>query len=270
MSLTRCKFALAWLGGLAACGCQAPLPPVVLDSRGIQPAVRYDDLAYVLAEAVRRDGRVDAVHLRRSAERLDAQLRLLAVTGPTACPRLLPTADDRLAYWYNARAAWAMKLWLLADCPDEMSDQALMLRPFPLDGRRMSLGQIDAILAAEDDFRVVAAAPCVTWQRAAPLRKPFGPQGIRQEVAQRFADLLDDPKRLVIDVDRKQVLVPPVLWQFRQAIIDHHEREYGTQGAALTTALLPCVSGSALRRLRDAVGYDCRPAQSAHAVACRR
>jgi len=252
-----CKFTLAWAMVLAAGGCNKQYPPVVLETSGVAPGLGTAELAYVLTEAVATDGRVKVGALKRSAGRLDAQLKRLAVTGPTATPKLLPTAEHRLAYWYNARAAWAMKLLLLRDCPEELSDAALLRRRFPLDGRTMTLEDIDAILAAEANLRAVVAAPGVTFQRARLPSRPLAPDDVRRRIAERFAEFIDDKERFVVDVPGRRVRVPPVLWQFHQRLIRHHQATYGTEGATLTTALLAYVTGSPHRRLQDAIGYPC-------------
>jgi hypothetical protein len=251
----------------AAGGCEPTCEPVALDARGLAPAWKVDDLAVVLDEAVDDDGLLDADALRKHADRLDAQLRLFAVTGPTTQPKLLPTREHVIAYWYNARAAWALKLWLLRDCPEELRDAELRQRPFPLDGRVRSLAEIDAILAGDEDFRTVVAAPGITRQRAPLPREPFTASDVRRRMAERFAALIDDKERFVVDADKQRVLVPPVLWQFRDRLVRAHHAAYGTRGATLTTALLARVTGSPHRRLQDAVGYDCRQARPRNEVA---
>ena len=51
-----------------------------------------------------------------------------------------------------------------------------------------------------------------------------------------------------------------MLWRYRKEIIDKYNKTFDTQQANLNTALLPFVSGSALRRLQNAIGYDIAPA----------
>ena len=78
---------------------------------------------------------------------------------------------------------------------------------------------------------------------------------------------MDDEQRFVIDIERKRILVPPVLWQYRSRLIEAHHKTYATRGANLTTVLLPFVEGSAHRRLQDAIGYRCVKAGSSLLVA---
>lgn len=252
-------FKLAVLAAAAASAgaCRPePLRPVVrLDLKGAAPRADYGELADLLAAAVKDGGLLEPQEVRKRADGLDAQLRRLAVTGPTVTPDLFPAVEDRLAYWYNARAAWAVKLALLAGLPRQMPPAELLDRPLPLDGRRMSLGEIDRTLAQDADWGVLVAAPGVLLQRAALPTAPFSGADVRSRIAERIEAFLDDERRVVIDVQRRRILFPPVLWQWRDWLIAEHHRMYRTRGAVLSTALLPYVTGSGARRLQDAIGY---------------
>jgi hypothetical protein len=250
----RCKFALLCILGSAA-GCEPPCPPIPVDTRGVQPAATYDDLAVVLDAVVEKDGLVNPDVLEGAEVALDAQLQRLAVTGPTATPELFPDEEHALAYWYNARAAWSMKLLLVEHCPRQVRRERFLGTTFPLDGREMSLARIDEVLAGDRDFRTAAAAPGATRQYARLPTKPFEADGIRRRIADRFIEFVDDELRFVIDIRKKRILVPTALWQFRDRLIRHHHETYGVEAATLATALLPYVTGSAHRRLQDAVGY---------------
>jgi len=250
--------------GLLAPGCEPPaVRPVELDVRGAEAAVDYSDLAAVLEESfvtkrsVRAHRLLDARAATRLQGRLDEQLKRLAVTGPTVTPALLQTPEDRLAYWYNARAAWSLKLAMLKALPRKLKRREFYTRPFPLDGRSMSLADIDTILWAEADWRTLAAAPCVTLQRAPLPETPFAAKDIRRQIQRRLEEFIDDDRRFVINVARREILVPPVIWQFEQALREAHEAAYHTTDVTLTTALLPYVTGSPHRRLQDAIGYRC-------------
>lgn len=254
----------------AAVGCWhgAP-PPITLDTTGVAPKVDYADLAAVLEAALDKHAFVLPEELDKTVKRLDAQLRLLAVTGPTATPKLLPTPEDRLAYWYNARAAWALKLAVGLDGPDPLPRARLETRPFLLDGRTMSLDAIDRVLADDDDWRTAVAAPGLRKGRARLPAKPFTPGDIRKEIRRRFNEYADDGERFEIDVERRQIRIHVVLWRIREQLIARHNRLYRTEGATLTTALLPYVQGSARRRLQDAIGYACVPRKSDGPLACK-
>jgi hypothetical protein len=258
-------------------GCnEAPAKPVALDTAGIEPAVDYADLAAVLDKvfvarrSARRHGLIDADAAAGLAEHLDRQLKRLAVTGPSATPGLLPTDEARLAYWYNARAAWAIKLAMVAKFPRALKAEEFYTRPFPLDGRLMTLKDIDTVLASDRDWRTLISAPCVTLQRARLPDEPLGPGNIRQQIARGLADLIDDDKRFIISAPRKEMLIPPVLWSLEEKLRKSHDATWNTQGSTLTTALLPYISGSAHRRLQDAIGYRCVPAPAACELALEK
>ncbi len=257
MNAERCKFALLGLVLFFATGCNAPAKPITLEVAGIEPGLHYSDLAFVLQKAVTKDGLLIPAALKEHSDRLDRQLRLLAVTGPTVTTELFGSEEDRIAYWYNARAAWAMKLVLLSECPKKLHHRRLRDRRFPLDGRTMSLGRIDEILKTYDDWRVLVASPGVTLRRCRLPTEPFSSQDVPARIARRLNTFVDDGRRVVIDIKRRRVVLPPVLWQYRERLIRAYQETYNTRGANLITALLPYVEGSAHRRLQDAIGYRC-------------
>jgi len=254
------KLAALLLPALTGLACRQPAP-VTLDAAGVTPAADYSSLGVVLEKCVTSRGLIIPDALAKHAAELDGQLKLLAVTGPAATPALFPTEEHAIAYWYNARAAWAMKLALLGDCASGKA-VADMSRPFVLDGRQMTLERIDRVLESLGDWRLKAAAPCASIQRAGLPERPFSHDDIRARAAERLNEFIDDQERFVIDVPNMAVLVPPVLWRHREEIIAQYHAMYGGRGANLLTALLPHVGGSAQRRLQDAIGYDIRPADS--------
>lgn len=262
MISSRIWFASILILGTSLAGCREPveLSPIELDAGGVVPAINYADLDQVLKHVVDDAGKVNCELLKQDQPRLDAQLRLLSVAGPTQTPHLLATPEARLAYWYNARAAWAMKILLANDCPekfDRMED--LYDRPFRLDGRKMSLAAIDCELSADSDWRVLAVAPDVCFQRAGLPRYAISGDGFRQLVAWRFNQYVDDPSRFTIDWEKGELIVPPVLWAMRDAITQSYDRAYGTREAKLQVALLPYLEGSPLRNLRDTLGMKLVP-----------
>lgn len=264
-AIFACVLFAAALGG---CGQQAP-PPLNLDANGVSPRLDYADLGAVLAKAVTAEGKIDSYDLAKVAARLDDQLKLLAVTGPTATPALTPSAEDQLAYWYNARAAWSIKLASLYDCPKELPAAAIEARPVPLDGRSMTLDEIDAILARDADWRVAVVAPSVRMNRAALPREAFSPASIRGQLPGRLCDYIVDDKRFNIDIENQIVYFPPVLWRLRQRLIDDYNSTYHTRGAtSLTTALLPMFPCKATLRLQGAVGFATVEGAAGGALAC--
>jgi hypothetical protein len=238
-------------------GCEPKVEPVYLDTRGIAPKVDYSALAVVLKKAVNKDGYVVLDKFPPVAAELEKQLKLLAVTGPAATPDLLPTKDDRLAYWYNARAAWAIQLAVMQHRDKRIDPDGLRIRPFSLDGRLMTLERIDVAIEKLGGVPAVIAAPGVYLRRAALPAEPFKPEGIGKIIRKRSVAFVDDKKRFIIDIESQKVRFPPVVWRYRKQILDYYADHYGQVKATLTTAMLPVVSESALRRLQDAVGYEC-------------
>lgn len=255
MMAWTCKFALAGFFLVTAAGCEMLSGPIELPRGQVEARVDYSDLEAVLAKAVTKDGLLIVSALKKQSAQLDKQLMRMAVAGPKATPKLFPDAEDRLAYWYNARTAWAMKLALASKRPQKMGRRELTSRSFPLDGRKMSLGDIDGLLERYDDWRVLVSSPGVTLSRARLPAKPFSSHDICHRIATRFSQFVDEDTRFVIDIEHERIIMPRVLWQFRDKIIESHRRDTGAEGANLTTALLRYVEGSAHRRLQDAIGY---------------
>jgi hypothetical protein len=133
----------------------------------------------------------------------------------------------------------------------------------------MTLREIDALLAHEG-WQALVAAPDVLAQRAGLPADPFSAQDVRRRIAERLNEFVDDDGRVFLDVENRQLVFPPVLWQYRRQLLEQHRKDYGAAGATFTTALLPYVGGSAHRRLQEAVGYPCRPAAPSRALAVAR
>lgn len=242
----------------AFAGCApAPVPPVRLDLTGVTATdANCDDLAFVLVKATSDAGYVDYDELKKHSARLEAQLKRFAVTGPTATPALFPKPADRLAYWYNARAAWAIKLAFDANCPREsLAHSRLEERPLPLDGRQLTLDAIDAIILRDHGWQAAVAAPCIRLHRARLPARPFSPLDAEAVAPRRLLEFLADRDRFVIDIEKQTIFCPPVLWSVRGRLIEEHNRTYRTEGATLNTALLPFVHGVAELRLQNATGY---------------
>jgi len=128
---------------------------------------------------------------------------------------------------------------------------------FPLDGGTSTLADIDRAISAESGWRAVVAAPGLCLERAQLPETPFSDADVSKRMQNRFSQFVDDEDRFVIDISTQKIRVPHVMWQFRRQIIDNHRSYYGDTDVKLTTVLLRYVTGSALRRLQDAVGYRC-------------
>ena len=163
---------------------------------------------------------------------------------------------SKLNYWYNARAAWSLRLmlifsrerleadkektgegarWRITD--DGMSIEEFSSRSFPIDGRKMTLALMDSLIVEEFGFKAVIGAPGVSPVRASIPAKPFDADDAGKLIDERFNEFLDDASRFVIDAAVKQILTPPILWRFRERLIAEHQRKYGVTGANLTTEI---------------------------------
>ncbi len=242
---------------LSGCTPVSPAKPVQLDTAGVEPSADVADLKLVLKKAVTENGYLKLDDFPAVAKSLEQQLKLLAVTGPDATPKLYPTAADRLAYWYNARMAWSIKLAVLRHKQKADNPASLGTKAFPLDGKQMTLAKIDALLEKQFGSSAVIAAPGMDLRRAALPQTVFIPKTVQKQIPKRFAAFVVAPDRFIVDVETQTVRFPPVIWKFRRNILDKYIKQYGKVQPTLTTALLPHVKGSAIRRLQNAIGYKC-------------
>ena len=81
-------------------------------------------------------------------------------------------------------------------------------------------------------------------------------EGFDETAAARFEQLLADDIRVYIDVRHRRVLIPPVLWRFRERLISEHNRRHRTSGATLIAVLSSMTTGRAQRRMQAATGYE--------------
>ncbi len=234
------------------------IQPISLDTSNVVPAVDYGELSSILTRESFIDPDSKYLLLGSTAEisnQLQPLLKRLAVTGPTVTPKLFASRSDRLAYWYNARVAWSLYL-VRQSCVDNKVDMARFAGTrFPLDGRPMTLADIDSTLRKSFTWQAAAVAPSLRTDRLVLPKLAFSADKVDEAVVKRLSEYVDDSQRFKIDIARQQISVPEAIWLHRDEIISDYERSYGTKGANLLTALLSHVSGSAHRRLQDAVGY---------------
>ncbi len=256
--------ALVLIAACGGCGEKPAAPGMIdftLDAAGAQPAADYARLGDVLETGV-GGGRLDMkeyrVHLLR--EPLEAQLRVMAVAGPSATPDLFPDRESRLAWWLNARTAWTIRLAAALDEIDE-DDNTASRTPgmFPLDGRRMTLEEIDVEILRAGDYRCVMAAPGLFPLRAPLPAEPFAPETLEEQTRDNFNAFIVDPERFKLDALQRELLVPPVVWRHRDRLKRAYRETFGgPEEVPLITALLPVTTGSAHHRLQNLVGYRCR------------
>ena len=244
---------------LAGCVDEADVAEVRLDLTGVVVSSDVSDLSAVLSKAVDQKGRLIPAGFTSVRDRLDSQLKKMAISGPTATPEMYPTDGSRWAYWYNARVAWSMKLADLAGLSPTQCQPRAREKIFLLDGCDMSLGKIDSIIQDETrrsgDFRLAACAPGA-WVDYAPLpKKPFTEGNFSARLSEAFNRLVLDEKRFVIDVERRQVCIPPMLWDCRDMVLAKYRRQFGPCEVSLTTALSLHLGHPARFRLKNAIGY---------------
>jgi hypothetical protein len=276
------RFTVAFLiGAVSLAGCEPQEPPresqpITLDAADAASKVDYSGLEAVLKAAISPNGEILPKKLKANAKMLEGQLMLMTLAGPKTRPNLFTNKHSKLNYWYNARAAWSLKLmltfsrerpetdekktsepvrWRITD--DGVSIEEFTNRSFPIDGRSMTLAIMDSLIEDQFGFKAVIGAPGVWPLRASIPTKPFDAGDAGELIDERFNGFVDSEKRFVIDVASKRILAPPVLWRFRERLIADHRKKYGVTGASLATALLPHARLSPHRRLQDAVGYKC-------------
>lgn len=221
------------------------------------------DLAFVLNQVVLSDGRLKPAAMSAVRARLDMQLARLAVTGPETTPDLFPTDQARWAYWFNARAAWSIKLADLAGWPAALPPERLD-RPFKLDGKATTLAAIDRLLEsqsrAHNEFRLLAATPGVYLDNAPMPARPFTADAFPAEMESQLAALLRDRRRTVINIEAREIRLPQQVWRVRDVLAGQYARISGpTSQAGLGSMLLPFADAAGRRRLQDAVGYAVVP-----------
>lgn len=245
----------------AAAGCAGPSADIDLPAAA--GPIGFDGLAVVLPAVITEDGLVDPTALAVHLPRLNRQLALLAQPWPEEVARPDGNNDARLAWLYNARLAWSLRIVArelrpidgpdgLFGLPDTIDARTFLETSVPLNGGRTTLGGIDCELAAYDDFRIAACAPGVTDFFGPPVRAPFSAETVKSLLNERFAAYGRDPGRIVIDHDRKLLRPPPALAQFADRLTSDRP---GTGKPSLATALAGHLDARGRDRMEDALGY---------------
>jgi hypothetical protein len=239
----------------------------------VAPADPFADLALILAAVVDDNGAIDPTALAVQQPKLDRLLSNISTersveTGVT---------NDRLAWLYNARTAWSLRILARELRPAGHGDgrfalpatippRRLLESPFPLDGRTMTLADIDRELLQWNDFRIVAAAPGGTdWFGPLP-REPFRADTVLAAVDERFNRYAADPRRLVVDYAGHRFAVPPALWAYEAELRQAYARRFTTPDASLATALTPWLNARARDAMEDALGCTAGPRTDAPGI----
>ncbi len=251
-----------------AAGCASPphgAAPIEVEPVAVD-AIDFDDLAVVLAATVGEGAgaEVDATALAVHLARLGRQTAQLAGSWPDAA--VGPGSDMRLAWLYNARAAWSLRIvaremqsaGLRGDrfiLPEAISYERLTQSSFVMDGRMTTLAAIDRELAGWDDYRIGVLAPGATDLDGPLPREPFDAETVRSRLDDRFDAYLQDEARLVIDHADRVVRIPPALALAADGVVAAYNRRFATEGATLTTALRIGLGVGGRRRMEEAMGY---------------
>jgi hypothetical protein len=259
------KMKIATLGLLAATvvGCGQPPLPTITVPPSPGGAIDFADLTAVLAATVDDAGRVDPTALAVHLPRLNRQLS--GLSGPW--PARARSGSARLAWLYNARAAWSLRIvaeglartGLRNDrfaLPATIDLRRLLGTPFVLDGLSCTLGQIDEQLARYDDYRIPVAAPGATDIAGSMPRAAFAPGAVTASLPERLDRYVAAAERVVIDHDAKRLRVPPTLWRLAPTVCRGYNQRFGSVGASLATALTAAVGPRARDRLAEAQGYE--------------
>ncbi|HNX26572.1 MAG TPA: hypothetical protein PKK48_04115 [Phycisphaerae bacterium] len=239
---------------------QVTLPPA--NKKDIPDKPDYQFMSNVLAEIIVADGNIDTARFDIFKKDLIKVLQTLDAHGPSCNPKSFETPADRMAYWYNARAFWAM--YLAAKYNREMKsyylsslENAFYSIRFPVDGRIMTLRKIDDEIFNLGGYLSLIAAPGALSGRAAIPETAFQPQNFPAIIKSRFNDFIADRRRFTIDVLNMEIFVPRIIWQFHKKIMDDYQALYPTPQATFLLALSSMTSEVARFRLKNAIGYKC-------------
>lgn len=221
----------------------------------------YHLMSNVMSEII-VSGAVDSVRFDIFRKDLVKALQMLNAFGPDIQPQSFETLSDKMAYWYNARALWAMYLSVtygpkLKDYYLSSPEDAFYAIKFPVDGRMMTLKNIDDEIFRLGGYLSLISAPGVLSGRAAIPEASFQPKDFPGIIRSRFNDFIADRYRVDINVADMQVIVPRIIWQFRQKIIADYQQRCPSPDGTFLLALSAMTSEIARFRLKDAIGYKC-------------
>ncbi len=106
MSIRLLIFSCLW-----ACSACTAIKPVALPTQALtqHATFSHEDFDRVLRRFVNDAGQVDYAALKNNLHDLDRYYFRLSTCSPDRCPKLVPTADRKLAYWINAYNAATIK-----------------------------------------------------------------------------------------------------------------------------------------------------------------
>ena len=274
MKFVKCGVLIMLAAGFLA-GCEesqhisllpntAPKPVVLPEPQKKPTEISYQPLHQVLNRAINSSGYIMAYHYTFIEKNLISQLQILAAIGPATCPDQFKTDNDKLAYWYNARAAWVLKLsmmhhkklFLSKNKTDYSETIRLMgITTCPIDGKRMTLGDIDHEIKKIGGFMAEIAAPGGTLDRAPMPQSPFQPTDFPGCLKDQFNSFVNSTSRFVCNYDKRTWYIPRVVWKYKKELSDIYQTNYPTPQVMFASVLSSWASGAAKYRLQNNVGY---------------
>jgi hypothetical protein len=224
-------------------GCERPASLVDLYERPASPqpvsmeltvpatdhpaAALPDGLPRLFKRVVRYDGAFWAPDFNKERKGMMQAAAVYAKTGPTASPNLFANKDEQLAFWYNARQLWSMIAAMELYRNGYNDASKLDAFRFPLDGRTMTLIEIDEAIEKVGSIRYVIAAPSGSMHRAGMSRTPLKAKTIEAFHHANIESFFRNQERFQIDVLSKTICYPPVLWKSRKTLIQNYLRVFG-------------------------------------------
>ncbi len=262
----RCAVIIGAFCILAGCG----HPKADLfDPQAVRPAEAptvYDDRPWadVLRTCV-RDGLVDYETLKRDPSKLDAYLDQIAFVGPVTTPSFFGDPSARLAYLINCYNACVLKAVLSADIPSTMHDVAMRDLEydyrFRIDGKIVSLADIREQAAEESKGNArFHFALCSAAKGSPPLAdQPYRGNGLTERLNELAMRSIDNPKMVVVDHERQQLLVSLDIWTNREAFYSLFRNETRNTTATMLNCLMHLAGPQRRQFLARASGYRVTP-----------
>ncbi len=254
--------------GWVASGCGHPKADL-FDPSAAKPAeapVVYDDRLWadVLRTCV-RDGLVDYETLKRDPSQLENYLDQVAFVGPTSTPTFFGTPPARMAYYINCYNACVVKAVLAADIPSTIHDVAMRDLEydyrFRIDGNVVNLAQIreQAVKESNGNARVHFALCTGAMGSPSLSDQPYRTNGLDDRLRDLAQRSIDDPRMVVVDHEKQQLLVALDIWSYREELYTMFRNETRNTTATMLNCLMHLAGPQRRQFLARASGYRVTP-----------
>ncbi|GJM23679.1 MAG: hypothetical protein DHS20C16_00940 [Phycisphaerae bacterium] len=252
------------IAALALVGCGHPKADLY-DPQAARPTeapTAYDDRpwANVLRTCV-RDGLVDYETLKRDASQLDEYLNHVAYVGPTTTPSFFGDPSARMAYLINCYNACVLKAVLSSDIPSTMHDVAMRNLEydyrFRIDGKILDLAQIRERAVEESKGNARFNFALCSAAKGSPTLsdQPYRGNGLNDRLKELALRSIDNPRMVVVDHERQQLLVGLDIWTNREAFYALFRRETRNTTATMLNCLMHLAGPDRRQFLARASGY---------------